>query len=219
MLALTIETIKTKNMGQAWDKRKPHDQNADSTENQKQNQQNSGNIGREEGADINRQDQNRFEQGQFGTTAERGSGSIGHSGHVDGRNESDIDYGSQGNNPAGNYTGNAEDNWKQGTEGSPGKGYSDAGTAGNAGPGGTSGQSGENYGTAGTSAESQGVSGTHRPGGDNYQYQPTANTTLNQGNTTIEGNPELNKPDQNKPGVHNMDEDFDDDDDPRNELL
>ena len=206
-------------MGHAWDKRRPQDENADSTENQNQDQKNSGNIGREEGADINRRNQTSFEEGQFGTTAEHGSGSIGHSGHLDGRTENEIDYGSQGNNPAGNYTGNAEDNWKQGTEGSPGKGYSDAGTAGNMGPGGASGQSGENYGTAGTSAESQGVSGTHRPGGDSFQHQPTSNTPLNQGNPWVEGNPELNKPGQKKPDIHNLDEDFDDDDDPRNELL
>ncbi len=206
-------------MGNAWDKRRPHGENADNTENQNQQQQNTGNIGREEGADINRQNQPNFEKGQFGTTAEHGSGSLGHSGHVDGRNEDQIDYGSQGNKPAGNYTGNAEDNWNQGTEGSPGQGYSDAGAAGNMGPGGTSGQSGEIYGTAGSSAESQGVSGTHRPGGDSYQYQPDSNTPQNQGNPWVEGNPELNKRDQKKPDIHNLDEDFDDDDDPRNELL
>ncbi|HEY0899079.1 MAG TPA: hypothetical protein VGD90_07080 [Sphingobacteriaceae bacterium] len=157
-------------MGQAWDKNK--NENSDNTEDQKQNQNNNGNIGREEAADITQRDQNSNEIGQFGTTAERGSGSIGNSGHWDSTKENE--YNAQGNTPPGNYTGNAEDNWKQGTEGSPGEGYSDAG-----------------------------IPASRRPGSTGI---------------TSESNPELNKPSATEQKPQNYDE-YDDDDDPRNELL
>jgi len=156
-------------MGQAWDKEK--NEASDNTENQKQNQNNNGNIGREEAADVTQRDQNPNEIGQFGTTAEQGSGSI-HSGHWD--SKKDSEYNAQRNTPPGNYTGNAEDNWKQGTEGSPGKGYSEAGTPASKQPGG--------------------------PGGVTGKTNPDANPS---------------KAQQNPPGY----DEFDDDDDPRNELL
>lgn len=200
-------------MENAWNA-KDENEKSDSTERHHQDENNNGNIGREASAGINERDQIAGERGQFGTTGEHGSGSL---------KDRPKQAGNE-NRPPENQT--TQDRWNQGTEGSPGKGYSDdytsgrantdPGNAGAMGPGGASSQSGENYGTAGNSAESQGVGGMYRASGQDFQNQSSANTTNNQGNTWTEGNPDLNRNPENKTRTES---DFDDDDDPRDELL
>lgn len=218
-------------MANEWNEKSRENLNSDSTQKHHQEENNNGNIGREaSAADFNAQDQVPGERGQFGTTAEHGSGSLKDR-STDGRHEIDLEGYQTGNvaTQSGPSDQTTRDRWNQGTEGSPGQGYSDDYTSGRRststnkdtmGPGGTGGASGENYGTAGNSAESQGVSGMHRTSGDDYQNQSSTNQIHNQGNTTVEGNPELNKPEQPaRPGFTSNEDDFDEDDDPRNQLL
>lgn len=241
-------------MAEEWNEKTRENLNSDSTEKHNQEENNNGNIGREaSAADFNAADQVPGERGQFGTTAEHGSGSLKDRIKED-RSQLDLEGYQAGNisTQSGPTDQTTRDRWNQGTEGSPGQGYSDDytsgrrqqnkpsrdsgvfetpenhGTAGNIhgeaestmGPGGSSGASGENYGTAGNSAESQGVSGMHRTSGENYSNQSSTSPIHNQGNTQIEGNPELNKPtEKDKPRFTSNEDDIDEDDDPRNQLL
>lgn len=96
----------------------------DPTEDQPADQNNNGNIGREESSNSS-VDQNPSEKGQFGTTAEKGSGAL----------ESPQAYTAKKGREGYNQTENSgtygrsqqeiDQNWAQGTEGSPGEGYQD----------------------------------------------------------------------------------------------
>lgn len=121
-------------MGLNWDTQSGQGQGSDHTENQRQDQNNNGNIGREEAADKNAVDQNPAERGQFGTTAEKGSGAIENQpqAYTDNDGLSRIrEKGQEGYNQTensgvyGHSQAEIDRNWAQGSEGSPGEGYQD----------------------------------------------------------------------------------------------
>ncbi|HXH98813.1 MAG TPA: hypothetical protein VNI52_00985 [Sphingobacteriaceae bacterium] len=126
-------------MEQNWDKKSGQGHDSDHTENQKQDQNNNGNIGREEAAGKNQVNQNPDENGQFGTTAEKGSGALDEQPEAYSDNEGlarERETGQEGYNQTensetyGQSKRETDNNWAQGSEGSPGKGYQDDQTSG-----------------------------------------------------------------------------------------
>jgi hypothetical protein len=122
-----------------WDTQSGQGHDSDHTENQKQDQNNNGNIGREESAGANEINQNQNENGQFGTTAEKGSGALDEQPQAYTDNDGlarEREIGQEGYNEtenSGTYGRSQREidtNWAQGSEGSPGKGYQDDMTSG-----------------------------------------------------------------------------------------
>lgn len=114
-----------------WNPKSRQSHDSDHTEDQSQDQNNNGNIGREEAA-TNSYDQNPAERGQFGTTAEKGSGALDQQPQAYTDNQGRVrEQGQEGYNQTensgvyGQSQAEIDRNWAQGTEGSPGEGYQD----------------------------------------------------------------------------------------------
>lgn len=126
-------------MEQTRDTQRRQGYDSDDTETQKQDQNNNGNIGREEAAEQNYTDQKQTEHGQFGTTAEKGSGALDEQPQAYTDNDGlarERETGQEGYNETessgtyGQSQRETDNNWAQGSEGSPGKGYQDDHTSG-----------------------------------------------------------------------------------------
>lgn len=122
-----------------WDTQSGQGQSSDHTKDQSQDQNNNGNIGREEAAGKDAKDQNPHEHGQFGTTAEKGSGALDEQPQAYTDNEGlarEREKGQEGYNETensrtyGHSQREIDNNWAQGSEGSPGEGFQDDYTSG-----------------------------------------------------------------------------------------
>lgn len=187
-----------------WDNQSRQGQSSDDIENQSQDENNNGNIGREEAAGKDAKEQNPHERGQFGTTAEKGSGALDEQPQAYTDNEGlsrEREPGQEGYNQtenSGTYGYSQQEidnNWAQGTEGSPGEGYQDDHTSGRH-------HSNIEY---NKSSDEQGLT-------DKYEGQPGNFADRN-------ADQQIQSPDNIEYGSLDDDDEISDDDRTRNELI